>query len=110
MWSTKGAKTILRRISYVGVAVIEGRAESGEDQERMKVSLKKNVDVYPLSDIATVSHVAWRGIKNIRRLAESALYTEPGVEVRHVVDSRRRCSDLLLEIVRPEVAWLVKKL
>ncbi len=110
MWPTKSAKAVLCGIAGVGIAIVEGRAKSGEYQEAVKVSLEKNINVHPTTDVPSVSHVARSGIECICRLIKPALHSKPGVEIRHVVDARRGCFDPLIEIVRAEVALLVEKL
>src|SRR5882724_5247940 len=110
MWPTKSAKAVLAGIADVRVAIVEWCPESGEYQETMKVGLEKNINMHPLTDVAPVSHVARRSIESIRRLTKPALHGKPGVEVRHVVDAWRGGFDLLIEIVRAEVAVLIEKL
>jgi hypothetical protein len=110
VWPAKSAKAVLAWVANVGVAIVERRAESDENQEAMKVSLEEYVDVYPLADVATVSHITRNGIENVRGLANSALHREPGVEIRHVVYAGHRGSDFLLELIRAKVAGLVEKL
>src|SRR5258705_11018262 len=74
VWPAKSAEAILRWVTDVRIAVVNGRARSCEDQETMEVSLEKHVDVNPLADVATVSHVTRGRIENIRRLAGPALH------------------------------------
>src|SRR6185503_3283031 len=85
VWATKSTKTILRGVAVVGVAFIERRAESGKNQEAVKVSLEEHIDVYPLPNVASISHITRRGIEAVGRLVEAALNREPGVEVSHVI-------------------------
>ena len=66
VWSTKRAEADLARIAVVGIAVVERRACARENQKRLKVRLEQHVDVYPLSDVTTVAHVAWHRIESIR--------------------------------------------
>src|SRR5688500_8726512 len=76
----------------------------------MEVCLEQNVDMDPLSDVATVAHVTRYGIENVRGLIDTSLHCEPGREVGHVVDAWYSCSDLLLDLVRAEVAVVIEKL
>ena len=110
MWSTKRAEADLARIAVVWIAVVERRACSGEDQKGVEVSLEQHVDVYPLADVTTVAHVARHGIESIRRLRDAALHCEPRREVSHVIDAWHCSRDLLLDLVRAEVAVLIEKL
>ena len=50
------------------------------------------------------------GIESIRRLRNAALHCEPRREVSHVIDAGHCGRDLLLDLVRAEVAVLIEKL
>ena len=76
----------------------------------MEVRLEQHVNVHPLPDIATVAHVARHGIESIQALCDAALNCEPRGEVSHVIDTGHCRRDLLLDLVRAEVAVLVEKL
>ncbi len=110
MWTTESPKAILGRIANIRIAIVERRAEPGQYQEGVKVPLKQNVDVDPLTDVAAVSHIPVCRIKYVGQLTEPALHGEPRVEIRHVIDSRRGSPDLLVDAVRSEVARLVEVL
>src|ERR1700687_3237778 len=90
MWAAKSAEDVLRGIANVRVAIVESRAESRKNQEAVEVGLEKYVNVNPLSDVAPVSHVACGRIENVSRLIDAPLHGEPGVEIRHVIEPRRR--------------------
>src|SRR6266850_2882246 len=106
--TTESSKAILCRVANVRIAIVERRAEAGQYQEGLEVPLKQNVDVDPLTDVAAVSHITTCGIKYVGRLTEPALYRKPGVEISHVINSRRGGPDLLVDAVRAEVARLVE--
>src|SRR5690242_17462975 len=110
VWSTKSTKAGLRRIVVVRIAVVEGRAGAGDYEERLKVSLKQDVHVHPLPDIATAPYVTRDGIEYVARLSRAALHCEPRREVCHVVDAGHRGPDLLVDLVRAEIAVLIEKL
>ncbi len=110
MWSTKGAEAELIRIVVVRIAVVKRRARARENEKRLEVRLEQNVDVYPLSDVATVAHVTWYWIECVRALRDAPLNCEPRVEVSHVIDARDSGRNLLLDLVRAEVAVLVEEL
>ena len=110
VWTTKCAKADLTGIVVVWVAIIKRRASTGQNEKGMEVALEQNVDVYPLSDVATVAHVTRHWIKHVGRLSDASLYCEPGVEVGHVIDAGNGGRDLLLDLVRTEVAVLIKEL
>src|SRR5688500_6394217 len=103
MWSTKSAETHLAGIAVVGIAVVERRTRTRENQERLEVCLKQNVDMHPLPDVAAVAHVTRNRIEGIRRLIDAPLDREPRREVGHVVDARHSGGDLLFDLVRAEV-------
>src|SRR5688572_15997733 len=103
-------ETHLARISIVGIAGVERRTCSGENEKRVKVCLEQHVNVHPLSDVAAVAHVARYGIEDVRRLIGATLNCEPGGKVCHVVDAGHCGCDLLFDLVRAEVAVLVEKL
>ncbi len=65
MWTTKSAESDLAGVAVVWIAVVERRAGSRENQKRVKVSLEQNVDVDPLSDVATVAHVTRHRIESV---------------------------------------------
>ena len=65
MWSTEGAKPILGRVVHIGIAIVEGRMQSREHQESMKVGLEKYVDMHPLTQVTAVSHIARNGIDKV---------------------------------------------
>src|SRR5438876_11824296 len=114
VWSTKGAKPILRRVVHIGIAIVEGSLQSREHQESMKVCLEKYVDMHPLTQVTAVSHIAWIWVDKIGWLIEATLHGQPGRKVRHVVgaavsDCQHR-RDFLFQCVGSEVARLIEKL
>src|ERR1041384_1764412 len=109
MWTTKRPETFLGRIVLVGITVVKRSACSREDEECLKISLEQHVNVYPLTEVATITHVAWHWIEQGCRLVESPLHSQPGVEVGQIIHAWNRCSDLLFEFVRAKVARLIKE-
>ncbi len=101
---------IWRGIVVVGIAVVERRARSRENEKRVEVRLEQHVDVHPLSDVTAVAHVARHRIESIRALSDASLDCEPRVEVSHVIDAGHSRRDLLLDLVRAEVAVLIEEL
>src|SRR6185295_19180490 len=81
-----------------------------ENQKCLEVGLEQNVHVNPLSSVATVAHVPRHRIESIRSLCNSSLNCQPGVEVSHVINTGHTRRDLLFQIVRTEIAVLVKEL
>ena len=110
MWTAKRAESDLRRVVVVRIAVVERRASPAEYQERLEVSLEQYVDVDPLTEVATVTDVTRNRIESVRRLGNAALNCEPSVEVSQVIDARQSSLDLLLDVVRAEVAVLIEEL
>ena len=49
VWPTECAEPILRRREPVGIVIIDGRAQSRQNQESMEVSLEQHVHVQPLA-------------------------------------------------------------
>jgi hypothetical protein len=76
----------------------------------MEVTLEQNVNMDPLTDVATVAHVTRHWIESIRWLRHPALNCEPRREVSHVIDAGHCRCDLLFDLVRAEVAVLIEKL
>src|SRR5258705_10509650 len=76
----------------------------------MKVRLEQDIDVNPLANVSTVTHITRNGIENICRLIGAALHGEPSVKVSHVVNTGHCGSNLLLDFVGAEIAVLIEKL
>src|ERR1044071_75515 len=73
VWATKRAESDLAWIVVIGVAIVERRPRSGKNQEGLEVRLEQHVDMYPLTDIATIAHVARQWIESIGRLRNASL-------------------------------------
>ena len=63
-------KPIWLGLFVVRITVVERALRSGQNQKRLEVRLEQDVDVHPLSDVATVAHVARHWIESIGRLAQ----------------------------------------
>src|SRR6185503_17352061 len=110
VWSTESAESRLAWIAIVWIARVERRTGTRENQKCLKVSLEQHVNMHPLSDVSAVAHVTRHRIECVRWLSNSSLYCEPGVEVGHVIQAGCGSPDLLLQLVRAEVAVLVEEL
>ena len=108
--SAKSAEAILCRVRCK-VALIDRRSEAGEHEERLKITLKEYVDVYPLAYVASHAHVTSQGIEDIAAGGTKApLNAEiirergqviPSAAATAVTDSRIRSGrdDLLIDLV-----------
>src|SRR5688500_15665711 len=85
VWSAESSETILSGITCIRVTTVEGCTGAGENEERLKVSLEQYINVYPLSDVSTITHVTRDRVKRISWLIEPTLHCEPCVEVSHIV-------------------------
>src|SRR6266404_496590 len=103
MRSTKGTESILCRIVFVGVSIIDRSAEARDNQESLEVPLEEYVKVNPLADVAAGSHVPRSRVKKIGRLTNTSLHSQPRRKIRHVilaaVGEGSHGSDLLIQIV-----------
>ena len=109
--AAKCRKSRLGNRVSVRIAVINRNAHSPDYQKGLEVSLKKNVDVNPFAEIAAISHVSDYRIENLRQhRCNASLRREPRMKIRQVVDARHCGTDLLIDLVRSEMAGMIPKL
>src|SRR5688500_14729919 len=70
VWFAESSETILSGITCIRVTTVEGCTGAGENEERLKVSLEQYINVYPLSDVSTITHVTRDRVKRISWLIE----------------------------------------